>query len=406
MPPNKLPADFANFDAPEKLPADFDFGDDKETVSPDSFKQARSSLSWSGNILENIRNGESKRNLDAALGAATGLGSFGAQNAGPVGAEMTKKLAPELQSAMKPDPKTMNQDQAYGLGMERVAELGVGLPKATVGAVRGTPVLAKYLSERAAAKATKLIQATEDTMTKGEHAKAALEPGRVGKTFTGALRYNPSETEKRAGQLLSGKLSRNPIDNIPVIQKEIGTRGQAAEKYLGQNGRLVDDDEVAEMLAMSREEARKYLITENSLKSYDETVRLFSEELAKLTTKDQLSRNTGTYYKALKNFEQNVTSKLRSGHEGLLDETGAAKLEGARMVRNTIRELIGNKHPQFKEQMYDLASLYDALDNTVTKSHKLGNVFARFKDQHPFLAGGFGTATLGGLGAWAWNKVK
>jgi len=237
-------------------------------------------------------------------------------------------------------------------------------------------------------KALKAVQATEDTMNKAERLQA-IEEGRVQTTKLGGKKLTPSETEVRASQILDGKVTGNPVKDIKAIKNEIATRGVEAERYLEQNAKPITNADHFNAFESKRVEASKYL-TDSELKAYDEQVKMFSKQLPGRGVYD-----TNTYYKALKDYESNVADKLPRGKEALLDPTGVAnaKIRAASDVRKVVRDMIGNKNPEFKDKMFDLASLYDVKDTVATKADKLaGNKVTRFIQKYPKTSAAIGGA--------------
>lgn len=345
--------------------------------------------------LQNIQSGNMGDNIQHAIGAGkqafSDISSAGAQNAGPVGQQMMNDAqmhgggAAQFGNAIQQaqiHAQPTNMAQAQGAAETSLAEIALPTPsianapvikgiaqtatdivKAGANKVGEMTGLSKYLSERQLSKATGAIQSTADSMTKGERESAILE-GRLSPSLTGGGKYLPSDTEKQAGQILSGKVGGNAIKNVPVIQSEIAQRGKEAEQFLGMNGKPISNEEDFQMFQQMKNKAAKYL-TPEQMNNYDHTINQFQGELRGMG-----NMNTGTYYKALKDFEQNVTARLRQGNEALLTDSGSAQLQAAKDVRTAVRNMIGEKNPEFKGQMFDLASLYDALDNTVTKAAK------------------------------------
>lgn len=283
------------------------------------------------------------------------------------------------------------------LGVGALAEKGAGMiakttakqaeKLATERAIRRSPNYLKDIAEdtemfggpppempSSVKKATKSIQATEDTMTKGERMQA-IDEGRLKPTKLGGKIYTPSETEQRAGQILEGNLSGNPIKDVGAVKSEISSRGAEAEQYLAKESKPITNKEHYDMFADKRTEATKHL-TDTELKAYDEQVKMFSKQLP-----GRGGYNTENYYKALKDYEQNVADKLPRGKEALLDPTGIAnaKIRAASDVRGVVRDMIGSKNPEFKGRMFDLASLYEVKGNLMSKAEQLeGNAITRF----------------------------
>lgn len=250
------------------------------------------------------------------------------------------------------------------------------------------------IAETTEGQSLKAIKATEDTMSKADRLQA-IEEGRQQITKLGKKEYIPTETEKRASNLLKGKVTNNPVKDFKVIKDEIATRGKEAEQYLKDNAKPITNKDHYDAFQVKRTEAEKYL-TESELKAYDEQVKMFSKQLP-----GRGSYDTDTYYKALKDYESNIADKLPRGKEALLDPTGVAnaKIRAAADVRKVVRDMIGTKNPEFKEKMFDLASLYDVKDTVATKAEKLpGTAVSRFVKKHPTLTKVGGGLLLGEVG--------
>lgn len=356
--------------------------------------------------LTNMASGQSGNNMDVAIGAGkqalSDLSMAGAQNAGPVGKDMlahAPAFAQNIDSfnqAMKPS----NISQAVGGGLTTVAE-GVapfGSAKVTgeasgiLGKLGDMTGVTKFLTDRSLAKATNAVQSTAETMTKGER-EAAIAEGRL-QSGTFKNTYLPSQTDTRAGEILNGKVGKNPIKNAPVVQSEIAARGKEAEQFLADNAKPITNEEDFKAFQDQRAKTETYL-TPTATKSYDEMINVFQRTLKKYTGDG--GYNTSNYYQALKDFESNVTQNLPKGKEALLDEGGSARLQAAKDVRSVVRDIIGQKNPEFKGKMFDLASLYGARDNVITKAEKSGHAIQQFGKNHPYITGAaaFGAGEIG-----------
>jgi hypothetical protein len=275
-----------------------------------------------------------------------------------------------------------------------VIEATPSVVKGAGNVVRGTgKVLSEIRHPIRGAEGNKVIKtiehlkATDDTMTKSERINAANQ-GRLEQTRLGKTEFAPSKTEERAGTLLSGKTTGNPVKDLNLVKNEISNRGAEVEQYLAKNSKAISNKEDYDAFDKVRQEASKYL-TDPEMKAYDEQVKMFSKQL-----QGRGGYNTENYYKALKDYEANVADKLPRGKEALIDPTGIAnaKIRAASDVRSVVRDMIGSKHNEFKDKMFDLASLYDVKGTLLTKADKLeGNVFTRFAKKHPFITGGIGT---------------
>lgn len=246
-------------------------------------------------------------------------------------------------------------------------------------------------------KSINLVASTEDTLTKSER-QAAIDEGRAVVTKLGKTEYLPTKTEIRAGEILAGKLKSNPVKNVPVIKQEIKTRGASAEKYLETNKKPITAEQQANMFKETRDKMAKYS-TDTELKAYDEQLKMFTKLIP-----GKGGFNTANFYKALKEYENNIANKLARGKEALLDPTGAAsaKLQAAKDIRKTVRDTIGSMHEDFQPQMFDIASLYDALDNTIIKAEKTsGNILQRTAKKYPTATKVIGGAAAGAIGVKA-----
>lgn len=262
------------------------------------------------------------------------------------------------------------------------------------------PKVEEKMAQRSTSKATELVSSTEETMTKAER-QMAIDEGRTSVSKLGKTIYNPSVAELRAGELLSGKLKSNPVKNVPIIKNEISTLGSEAERYLTNNAKQISAQTQADMFKATRDKMAKYS-TEAEMNAYDEQMKMFLKLIP-----GKGGFNTANFYKALKEYETNIANKLARGKEALLDPTGAAsaKLQAAKDIRKTVRDTIGDLHSEFKPKMFDLASLYEALDNVIIKAEKTtGNILERTAKKYPRATKVLGGAAAGALGVKALTK--
>jgi hypothetical protein len=267
--------------------------------------------------------------------------------------------------------KSKSPEEKQGKIIETVAEL---VPPGAF--VKGALKSFKTLS---------YLKNTPETLSKAEEKVASLA-GRVKETLLSRKKYIvPSETEKRAAQLLDGKISSIVTKNPLIIQKEIATRGAEVENALSKAPKPITPDEQLSMWVEKRKSMEKNL-DKSQLKAFDEQFKMF---LKQISDSGVVETDTAKYYKAVKDYETNVASNLPRGKATLLDPTGvaSAKIQGAKAVREIVRDTIGSKHPEFKGKMFDLASLYDVLDTALTKSRQLsGNALSRFTANNPVLS--------------------
>jgi hypothetical protein len=280
---------------------------------------------------------------------------------------------------------------------------GLGMAQAGAEAVTDTALgaldvlsIGKGLTKLKNTQTTKWLQNTPDTLSSMEEKAASLE-GRVKTTLGGSKKILPSETEKRATKLLKGKVTSSVTKNPQIIQKEIAKRGAGVESYLAKNAKVVTAKEQADMFSAARTTMEKYA-TKTELKAYDEQMKTFTKQLV-----GRGGYTTDNFYKALKEFEQNVTRNLPKGKVALIGDNlgqGSARIRAAQDIRTVVRDMIGQKHPEFKGKMFDLASLYDVLDTALTKSRQLsGNAFSRFADNNPLTTGAIKYGATIGTGA-------
>lgn len=234
--------------------------------------------------------------------------------------------------------------------------------------------------------ATKRIASTVENMSEKELSKKA---GRVGKN--GGL--IASESENRAGKILAGKTSKNPTKTFSTIENEISTRGKGAEKYLEDNVQKISNQEDFDAFKVVKDSAKKY-ITPTDLKAYEEQIGVFQKIL-----KGYGEYNTANYYKALKEYETQVTANLPKGKEALMVPGGSARIRAAKDVRKVVRDMIGKKHAEFKDKMFDLASLYEARDTVAGHVAEYAKKNNSFTNRYPKTTGLLkGAAKYGAVG--------
>lgn len=214
------------------------------------------------------------------------------------------------------------------------------------------------------AKTLSALKNTTETLSKFEENTASLA-GRI-KSRLGKKIVLPSETEKRAAEMLEGKI-KSITKNPAIIKGEIAKKGAEVESYLVKNKLPITAQEQAEMFSKARQSMEKYA-TKTELKAYDEQMRTFLKQLP-----GRGGYTTDNFYKALKEFEENVTMNLKKGKTALIGDSqgiGSARIRAAQDIRKVVRDMIGQKHPEFKGKMFDLASLYDVLDTALAKSRQ------------------------------------
>lgn len=375
------------------------FGQDNSMANkPTSgLNSATSNLGLSQSLVDKSR-GVTDFTSGIFPGIAKSIGSnlmqAGAQHAGPIGAAMSAN-APQWAQYMQQGEQAMQPQGAGEQVGHTVGEagtfLGTGgldLIKGGLDLAKGLPILKNFLNNRTAKIALDAVISTPETMTSNELTAALKE--RIDPHAAGGGSLMPSDTENRAAELLKGSVGKNVVKNVPIISEKIAQSGKEAEQYLGMNGKPIDKITHDEIFQEMKDKAAPYL-SPAQIKAYDTTIKQFQGELGKMT-----DMNTGTYYKALKNFESNVTSRLRGGVQNLLTEHGSAQLQAAKDVRTTVRDLISSLHPEFKGKMFDIASLYDAQDTALTKaaqflkSHGTGKIVGavkNFAQKHPIITG-------------------
>lgn len=343
---------------------------------------------------ETFANQTAGRVVNAAQG--NGFNPLSNEQLGNSTANPDSQVNKNIDSALS----STNDAQTLGKTMGNIGQTVIPIGEGT-SAIKNSGVLSKigdmtgvtdWLAKRATNKAVNAVASTADTMSKAER-EAAIAEGRQQAGFLNNS-FAPSKTEARAGELLTGKIGGNPIKNVPVVQSEIAARGKEAETFLQANAKPITNQEDFNAFAKQREVSSTYL-TPTAEKAYDEQMNVFQKVL-KGYVKDG-GYNTSNYYQALKEFESNVTQNLPKGKEALLDEGGSARLQAAKDVRHVVRDMIGSKNPEFKDKMFDLASLYDARDNVITKAEKSGHGLQQLIKKYPKTSGAIGA--LGGLEA-------
>lgn len=293
--------------------------------------------------------------------------------------------------------------EAAGVGLELTAgDMGLGAAKDIVkGAIKPTVDAAKagatvIKDTVATAQATKLANAAAknqsgvvdllkqdaETMTPTMK-KSAVDEGRqlIKNTKLGGTQvdFAPTKEVERASSVLTDPtVMRSPItpkDAPNVVYAKVKTaisqKGAQAEKFLEDNPVYVSNEEHGKIFADMKATAER-TSTETEMKAYDEQLNLFQKQLEDQSGKTG-TLNTSDYYRALKNYEENVASKMARGKDALLDPTGvaSAKVNAASDIRTAIRDMLNARHPEFKDKMDDLMSLYHVKDNTLFNASKI-----------------------------------
>lgn len=271
-------------------------------------------------------------------------------------------------------------------GAGAVKDAASAVKDATVGTPAEQAATQSAADTAASAKrvqnATNLLKQDPDTMTPTMK-KTAVDEGRQTQTdnkFGGEdVDYTPTKEVQRAGEIMSDP------DQVPdpikpgdktnavfsKVKSAISTKGAEAEKYLEDNPVKVTNKEDLDMFSKMRDEASE--VSDNAqMGAYDGQLELFRKQLQKQVASDGGGYTTASYYKALKNYEDLVASNLPRGKDAIIDPEGigAAKVNAAANIRNAVRDMISNKHPDFGPQMYDLSSLYEAKENALFNAAK------------------------------------
>ncbi len=330
-----------------------------------------------------------------ALGAGkqllSDISSAGAQNAGPVGKAMLANapaFAKDIQAAqgaMQPTTPAQQQGAAETSLAEAAIPIGAASESGLLSKIADKLGISDFLS-------SKRVAATADVLTKKE-----LEvPGRV----AASGKIIPSATEARAGALMKGKTSINPVKTQAAIAEDIATRGKEAETYLKAENTPITNKEDYDAFQAIRSSSSKYM-TPAEQKAYDEQIGVFQGIL-----KGKGEYNTANYYEALKEYESQVTANLPKGKDALLVPGGSARIQAAKDVRSVVRNMIGEKNPAFKGKMYDLASLYDAQDNVSARVAEKAKQSTTFAKRHPVITKGAKYGAEAAIGGAVYEEAK
>ena len=258
--------------------------------------------------------------------------------------------------------------------------------------VQGAKDLVTRTPADATAGVTDLIKQDPETMTQGMKNEAVTD-GRqtIKSTKLGGTEvdYTPTKQIDRAATILSDpEQMANPIKpgdapNVVVakVKSAISTKGAQAEKYLADNPVYVSNKESADMISAMKTKAEE-TSTPTEMKAYNDQLDLFQKQLQSQSAKTG-TLNTSDYYLALKKYETEIASKFKGGKAALADPEGigSAKIQAASDIRSTVRDMIGDKHPDFASKMQDISSLYEARDNAIFNAGKTRS--ATFFDKHP-----------------------
>lgn len=326
-----------------------------------------------------ILSGQGKQAGQQGIGAlkqvASDISSAGAQNAGPVGKAMLANAPAFAQdvNAAKNAMQPANFEQTKG-----AIGTSIGEALVPIGAISESGAPAKLASKLKDTLTEGRLSASADILTK----KELTEPGRV----LPSGKVAASKTEQRAAALMKGKTFINPVKTQAAIADEIGTRGKEAETFLEAAKTPITNKEDFDAFQAVRSSSSKYM-TPAEQSAYDEQIGVFQKIL-----KGYGEYNTSNYYKALKEYESQVTANIPKGKDALLVPGGSARIQAAKDVRTVVRDMIGKKNPPFKGKMFDLASLYDAQDNVSARVADKAKNSTTFGKRHPVLKK---TATYG-----------
>lgn len=385
---NSSPVQGTSQTSPSGMPPVAQFslpGQDNQTSSPSS----SGTDNTFSTPLTNIASGNEQANEQEVGGAAKGIGGLlldvGGADKNPFVKNMTANagMTQDVAAARKAvQPSNLEQEKgAQG------SYLAAGLiaPSEGASAVSNSSMLA-----------TRRIASNASTMTAKElsqEASRVLENGKV----------LPSVTEQRAGEILKGKTFGNPVKTLKSVGDEIASRGKEAETFLETNAKPISNEEDFNAFNSIKDSSEKYM-TPAEAKAYEEQIGVFQKIL-----KGYGKYTTPNYYKALKEYESMVTSNLPKGKDALLVPGGSARIQAAKDVRSVVRDMIGEKNPEFKGKMFDLASLYDAKDNVLGQVVDKAKTSASFVKRHPWVTGLLSLGATGlatGLGVGESNAIK
>ena len=331
------------------------------------------------------------------------------------GAELIKKGADKF------IPENIKKDLKAGkeIGEAVLTATGVGAVGKSVVKSAGK-VAAKKVAEKAAGKVAgdllpkvdkgllDMIRTSPDNMTKGQ-LKEAVEAGRQIEvknpiTRTTTVDYKPTEPESRAALILDKVLSpKTPKGKIlSTVNAKISELGIGAETYLKKAPKLIPQQLRDAQLFTLRKEAAESL-TKTEMRYYDDQINLFRKQLAKQPA------NTYGWYKAIKDWETKVGETLPRGKEALLgDVTASAKVRAAKDIRSSVRKVISDSHPDFKEKMFDLMSLYEVKPAIIENAakNKSSTIFTRNPKKTKAAATIIGATGAGALGTGAFNALS
>lgn len=324
------------------------------------------------------------------VGQRFGRGLSKIVGAGNQVAQQNPRLAANLQAAGR-----IASIVPIGAASAQVGKQGLRAGKSIVPALKNIERASDAAKAgNRAKKATGLIKATEETLSSRE-LQRAIDEGRQVISRTGRVDILPSETEKRAGQILAGKVKANPVKNVPIIKKEITVRGKEVEDYLTRSTKKISNKEYDDAFNAALKEDERYM-TPAQKKAYREQVSIFQKELH-----GRGGYDTSNSYKALKDYERNVTENLPKGADALrADHVAGARLQGAQRVRTVVRDILAQKHPDFKDKMFDLASLYDVKDTVIGQASKvsrtaIGRLVKKYPNASKVVGGTVGLGVLG-----------
>ena len=255
---------------------------------------------------------------------------------------------------------------------------------------------------------TNLLTEQEDTATAGMK-KGAIDEGRKtvtkGKLGQTSVDFTPTAQAERVAPILHEAGVNAAKDTPDVVLKKINstiaTRGQEAETYLAKNPEKITAQEQKDLLDNLKTDAQAKDERPAVHAAYDAMMKNFTSRIV-----GKGGFTTDNYYKALKSWESDIGDSLPSGKEALLDSSGvaSARVRAAADIRKSVRDLIGEKNPEFQSRMQDLSALYEAKGMAKHNLYKTGT--KTLSQTYPKTAKVLKGAALVGAGALLAPEVK
>lgn len=357
--------------------------------------------------LQNIAEGNAGAGLERSKGAAkeafSQFASAGAQNAGPVGADMLAHAPAFKQNidALNTNLQPTNVEQLKGKTDTQMAELALGTT-AGKSLLKEIPTLGKFFADREAAKLTRLtVDALKPNLTKKElEEMVASGKGTIGRFGAPEIDFTKDKQFMKAVEASKGVIKgKSAVEDVNLVRDAIG---REAEALKGQISALDHPYPIRELAA--RMSAAEEPISLRGT-PFEKQIKPLKQAAVKL------AEESGGKISGLLDARKAFDDLVEKTYPNLYDKENAPMRNAVVAIRDAMNQYIEENLPTgvgYRESLQKQRALYNAMENLLTKVHEehgmtgIGRRLTRFAKDHPYISGAaaFGAAEAG------YNKVK